>query len=168
MYKLIAFDLDETLIHTVSGESYPAYPQDATWLPGRLQSLFTLHTLGIKTAIVTNQGGVGAGYRSKKDVDTRLYRVLSEGNIEYLRVCYSHNAKNPRRKPNPGMLLELLEVTGYGSSDVLYVGDYPADLEAARRAKIDFLWSDESAATKYGEPGARYYFRKEVPLFYEH
>ena len=157
-YKGIGFDLDKTLIKPISGKRFPESIEDAMWLPGRLQVLYSLKLLGIKTAIITNQGGVAAGHRSLEDSIQFLRHVQEAGLVDYLYCCHSMDKDDPRRKPNPQMIHEFIYETGLTNLDILYVGDFRTDKEAAEKAHVDFMWAEKH----YGNP---YFFSEEVPLY---
>lgn len=62
-------------------------------------------------------------------------------------------------KPNPGILEEIIELSGVDKNDVLYVGDSGVDVATANNAKVDFvgvLWGfrprkelEEVGATRF-------------------
>jgi D-glycero-D-manno-heptose 1,7-bisphosphate phosphatase len=45
------------------------------------------------------------------------------------------------RKPQPGMLLNIMKHFGTAPEQTLYVGDLEVDREAARRAGVAFKWA---------------------------
>jgi D-glycero-D-manno-heptose 1,7-bisphosphate phosphatase len=60
-------------------------------------------------------------------------RLLAEMPIDEIRVCYEDGDDCPRRKPNPGLLLEAAEAHGIDLSSSYMVGDRWRDVEAADR-----------------------------------
>jgi HAD superfamily hydrolase (TIGR01549 family) len=46
-------------------------------------------------------------------------------------------------KPNPGMLLRIMQALEVGPEATLYIGDLEIDQEAARRAGVAFMWAHE-------------------------
>lgn len=153
---LILFDLDGTLI-----SSYMDHPdrQYHRWqlLNGRRELLAQLRTEGHQLGIVTNQGGVGLGFVTQTAFYRKIHLVLEALELPTdlpVSVCFAHpNAprkqyRSPdqlaRRKPNPGMILELASAfSEQAASGILYVGDRPEDRQAARAAGADFACADD-------------------------
>lgn len=148
--KLIIFDVDGTLTETKSGATFRKTADDWQWLPGRLEVLRKLDSLGVKLACATNQGGVAFGYLDLHDVRGQLFRMAQEAHIAQIEMCFSHpkasiedfRQESPRRKPAPGMLLEIIEASGERPEDCLMVGDREEDEQAAKNAGIDFVHAD--------------------------
>lgn len=70
-------------------------------------------------AIVSNQGGVEAGFVSGADIEAKIEYVLRcvhdlavkrgiRGVLYEKRLCYSNDEQNPMRKPNTGMIDDIL------------------------------------------------------------
>lgn len=150
-YKLAIFDFDSTLVTSSSGAKFPQGVADRVWLPRRLEKLRALRTLGTKLAIATNQGGAAFGYFKPHEFDVVVRRFAQEADIDAVAVCYEHPqgrvpeliAESGRRKPAPGMLLELMSTFGVSPELTLYVGDREEDREAARRARVAFEWASD-------------------------
>jgi D-glycero-D-manno-heptose 1,7-bisphosphate phosphatase len=150
-FKLIIFDVDNTLVEPASGETFRKSADDWKWMPGRLEKLAELDRSGVKMAIASNQGGVAFGLLDPLEIRHELRRTAEEGHIPYVAMCFSHpKAKlaeyredSPRRKPGPGMLLEIMEASGESAEDTLMVGDRPEDEGAAKSAGVDFMWANQ-------------------------
>ena len=150
-YKLIIFDVDGTLVTTKSGATFRKTADDWQWLPGRLRRLYQLDRTGIKLAIATNQGGVAFEYLKPQDIRAELSRMAEQVHIPYIAMCFSHpkatiaefREDSPRRKPGPGMLLEIIESSGEAKEHVLMVGDRDEDEQAARAAGVDFMLAEK-------------------------
>ena len=146
------FDADGTLRWTVvPGQPCPNAPGEWRLLPGVRRRLRALdwgpggHRLGI----ASNQNGVALGYLGEEVarallVDTvaaALGFVPADAAIE---MCTCP----PRgdcacRKPEPGMLLRILQRFGLPAAEALFVGDLEIDREAARRAGVAFEWAHD-------------------------
>ncbi|WP_187293891.1 HAD-IIIA family hydrolase [Gloeobacter kilaueensis] len=153
---LILFDLDGTLI-----TSYMERPdrQYHRWqvLPNRRALLAQLRAEDHQLGIATNQGGVGLGFITQAAFYRKLGLVLEALELPCdlpVAVCFAHpqarrkEYRSPdalaRRKPNPGMLLELAQnFSEAAAGGVLYVGDKPEDRQAARAAGADFAWAED-------------------------
>lgn len=157
--KLIIFDVDGTLVETASGETFRQGAADWKWLPGRLERLTELDQSGVKMALASNQGGVAFGLLDPQEIRAELGRTAQEARIPYVAMCFSHpKAKiaeyredSPRRKPGPGMLIEIMASSGEGTGDTLMVGDRPEDEQAATAAGVSFMWAKDFFGDEYWE-----------------
>lgn len=157
--KLVIFDVDGTLTTTKSGATFRKTADDWQWLPGRLAKVAMLHLQGIKLAIASNQGGVAFGYLDPLEIRRELVAMANEGHIAYVEMCFSHpeatrpgyRDNSPRRKPGPGMLLEIIDASGETKQDTLMVGDRPEDEQAAQNAGVAFMWANEFFSDKETE-----------------
>ncbi|MDD5337243.1 MAG: HAD-IIIA family hydrolase, partial [Candidatus ainarchaeum sp.] len=97
---------------------------------------------GFLIVIITNQSGIARGFISEKqyaEVNTRMLELLEKEGVEISDVfmCPSHPDENdPRRKPNPGMILEAAQKFDVGLSESVLAGDSGSDLEAGKRAGV--------------------------------
>jgi len=94
---------------------------------------------GYAAVIVTNQRGVGLGRVSPQvleQIHAKLFDQIREAGLELtdLLVCTAVSDDDPRRKPNPGMLLEAAVRHGLDLSRSWMIGDSSKDIEAGRRA----------------------------------
>lgn len=109
---------------------------------GALEALRLVNPLFRRIVIVTNQRGVGRGLMTAGDLEEvhtwMLGRIREAGGrIDRIYVCPDTDNSSPRRKPNPGMALEVR--ADYPDIDFdrsWFVGDSASDLEFARRAGI--------------------------------
>ena len=151
--KLVIFDADGTLVTTKSGATFRKTADDWQWLPGRLEKLKALQAQSSKIGIASNQGGVAFGYMRNADIINELHKMAREiGKDVYVAVCVTHPSASidvyqapydTRRKPRPGMLLEVQEWHKIGPIHTLMVGDRPEDEQAAQNAGVAFMWADE-------------------------
>ena len=115
--KVIFCDLDGTLIETISGETFPKGVWDMRIRFDVLDAIKALHPQYI--LIVSNQGGIESGFvnddnfRAKSGYVAATIREYCDCEC-YAMYCVTNDKSNLYRKPNTGMLEELLE---------LYVGD---------------------------------------------
>ena len=110
-YKFLFTDLDGTLINTISGETFP---KDATDFQLRKEVLDKIKSMpGLPGIfIVTNQGGIPQ-YVSEKDFQAKLHAVVMFvagycGHPTFCRYCASTDKSDPMRKPNTGMLEDMM------------------------------------------------------------
>lgn len=82
--KLFFLDLDGTLRHTISGETFTNRPDDQQPMPGALAATEYLSLIGFILIGITNQGGVPAGHKRMEDaieeqkITLELFPKLSE------------------------------------------------------------------------------------------
>lgn len=152
--KLYLFDADGTLRRTtVEGQVCPNKPGEWEIIPGVRERLskITWGEGGARFGIASNQGGVGLGYFSYEmaygllaDMVVEAFNIsrpVPPGSIE---VCpHAPHANCPCRKPKPLMLVRLMHRFGARRDETLFVGDMDRDQEAARRARVRFLWANE-------------------------
>jgi D-glycero-D-manno-heptose 1,7-bisphosphate phosphatase len=123
--------------------------EDFVWIDGARQLIKAACDAGYHVFVVTNQGGVAHGYYDEAAVRT-LHRWISAelekagAFITDFRYCPHHPegvvAEFARpcscRKPNPGMLLDLIRVYDVRVAESLLIGDRESDLEAAASAGV--------------------------------
>lgn len=149
---LYIFDKDGTLCRSKSGKTFINSIEDQELIPGVLEKIEELkeqeHTIGI----VSNQGGVAFDYLTYQEAEKIMMHIAELiGTSDYYFCPYHPDGINPDysidsiyRKPNPGMIMGFAIITGYENpKDILYIGDRPEDEEAAKRAGVNFIWSDE-------------------------
>lgn len=155
MKKLIFLDLDGTIINTCSGKTFA---EDCTDFRIRLNVLDKLKATYPKAiyAIVTNQGGI------PKYVTLQAFAAKLQAVVTFLRIylqalvtaafCTSMEENNPNRKPNPGMLENVIKqlkdknVT-IDKVDMVMIGDASgkegdysdSDKKTAENFKIDYI-----------------------------
>jgi D-glycero-D-manno-heptose 1,7-bisphosphate phosphatase len=147
---LIIFDKDGTLTEF---DGRPAnHPEEQKLLPGVAERIAQLRERGCKIAIASNQGGVAWGFISYDQAEALMADAAAKIGADAWRFC----PHDPRaagkpganeeyavacscRKPEPGMLIELMQQFGATPDETLFVGDRDEDREAARRAGVRFI-----------------------------
>jgi D-glycero-D-manno-heptose 1,7-bisphosphate phosphatase len=152
---LIIFDKDGTVIKYLDGR--PAnYPEEQELLPGVAERIAQLKERGCKIALASNQGGVAWGFISYAQAEALMADAAAKMEADAWIFC-PHDpraAGKPRaneeyaipcscRKPEPGMLMELMQRFGASPDETLFVGDRDEDREAARRAGVRFMWANK-------------------------
>jgi D-glycero-D-manno-heptose 1,7-bisphosphate phosphatase len=141
-YKAVFLDRDGTLIIDTG---YCSDPSEVKLIDGVQESLRRLKQAGFKLVIVTNQSGIGRGYFGEREfwaVQKELERRAGGGLIDATYFCPDtpENA-GERRKPNPGMLLEGIDLP-----ESYMIGDKVTDIEAGIRAGVKAAILVSSAA----------------------
>jgi D-glycero-D-manno-heptose 1,7-bisphosphate phosphatase len=142
----VFFDRDRVLNHD---DGYTFRPEDLRWNEGAIAAVKAVNRAGWYAFVVTNQSGVGNGYYAERDVDIfhrRMDLELAQAGAhidEYAYCPYLPDAKveayrqaSPRRKPAPGMILDLLAEYRVVAEKSFLVGDKQSDMDAAEAAGI--------------------------------
>lgn len=146
MNKALFLDLDGTVRETKSGRVAPNEPGDQVVLPGRVRKINEYKAKGYKIIAVSNQAGVALKHLSHSDVKRCLFSLNEDMGrpFDEMLYCAAHpDANDPRRKPNPGMLLEAAERHNIDLKKSIMVGDMLSDRKAAEAAGVKFKWANE-------------------------
>jgi D-glycero-D-manno-heptose 1,7-bisphosphate phosphatase len=125
----------------------PASLDELEILPGVAEALAGLREAGFLLVVVTNQPDVARGTQRREVVEAINERLCSALLLEGFFVSFE-DGESPRRKPNPGLLLEAAEEHGIDLAASFMVGDRWTDVEAGRRAGCRTVFID----LDYDEP----------------
>lgn len=117
---------------------------------GAGRAVALLNEAGYFVAVVTNQSGIARGYFTEEDHALVMRELESRigaqgGRIDDTRMCPFHSkaeiaryrhADHPWRKPNPGMILDLMSEHELAADGSFLIGDSARDIDAARAAGI--------------------------------
>lgn len=142
----IFFDRDGVLNEDLN---YVASLDRFHWTLSAREAVRACNDHGFFVFVVTNQAGVAHGYYGEAEVRALHAHMQVEladvgAHVDDFRYCPFHPEGKVKayckasyhRKPNPGMLLDLLADWRVDKTRSLLVGDRPTDLEAAARAGI--------------------------------
>ena len=150
-YKVLFADLDGTLIETISGEPFPKGIWDMQIKFEVLNAIKELNPEYI--LIVSNQGGIESGFvdrydfKSKSEYITRAIREYC-GCECYGMYCETNDKSNLYRKPNTGMLENLME--NYVGDDIEYIKQKSLMIGDASGKEGQFSDSDKKTAENFG------------------
>lgn len=160
--KVIFIDLDGTLIRTASGETFPKGIWDMELKLEVFAQLKQLHPQAV--LIVSNQGGIETGHVHMAMFQPKFIYVIASlqsyiglNTLVVGQFCPYNAKEHPERKPNPGMLNNMLEEfranTGLEISkdECLMIGDASglkgqfsdSDLKSAENFGCDYLDVDK-------------------------
>lgn len=132
-----------------------------------MAAIARLSNAGISVAVATNQSGLARGLFDQATLDAIHARMrqaveLAGGKLDHIAFCPHLPGDNCRcRKPQPGMLLDLVGRYGVAADSVPFVGDSMRDIEAARAANLQpvlvLTGNGRNAMQSLGE--------KTVPIF---
>lgn len=153
-------DLDNTLISTQSGKTFPIHTKDWKFIDETVEAIDFFIKKGYKIVIVTNQGGINLGFLTEKrfinkieEICIRLEKLLKlrKNSISY-KYCKSIDEDNYNRKPNAGMAIDYILDNEASLKNSIMFGDTENDKEFALNAGIsqyysitdiiNFLWKD--------------------------
>jgi len=155
--RAVFLDRDGVLnrAEVVGGKPYPPPSADALVIPpGVPESLARLRAAGFLLVAATNQPDVARGTQSREAVEAIHARLRAALPLDDVRVCYDDGDAAPRRKPNPGMILEAAEALGIDRAASYMVGDRRGDVEAGRRAGCRTVFLDLGYAEPPPDPPA--------------
>jgi D-glycero-D-manno-heptose 1,7-bisphosphate phosphatase len=121
-------------------------------LPGVHEALSQLRDAGFILIGATNQPDVARGTQRRDVVEAMNARLLADLPITEIFVCYEDRDDCPRRKPNPGLLLEAAEHFGIDLTTSFMVGDRWKDIEAGRRAGCRTIFIDCAYTERRPDP----------------
>lgn len=136
----VIFDRDGVLNLDVG---YAHRPDQIVWTPEVAAAVRAVNAAGLKALVATNQSGVARGYFDEAQVLALHHWMTAElaaagARIDGFVHCTDHpDAPTDRRKPGPGMVLELIERFALDPARTVLIGDKASDLEAARAAGVE-------------------------------
>ena len=143
---------------------------DFAWIPGAVAAVKQLNDAGWYVFVVTNQSGIGRGLYTEADM-AALHRHMADtfaragAYVDDWRHCPFHpegtvaryRQAHPWRKPEPGMILDLLDHWPVDRAASFLIGDKPTDIQAAAAAGLPghlFAGGDLSAFVRGLLPAA--------------
>lgn len=119
------------------------------WMPGALEAIRYATEARWHVFVVTNQSGVARGHYNEAAVRDLLDWMADEarragGTIDDVRYCPFHEAAvvdayhraSDWRKPEPGMVLDLIRTWELDPARCVMIGDQPTDMAAAAAAGV--------------------------------
>jgi len=143
----VFLDRDGTLNVQVIREGKPYAPRelkDFKLFPDVVESCAALKKAGYLLIVATNQPDVGRGDMPKATVEAmhaELLRLIPS--LDLIEVSYdSGKDPAPRRKPEPGMLLDAAKTLNIDLSRSWMVGDRWRDIDCGKRAGVKTVFID--------------------------
>jgi len=143
----VFLDRDGTLNVQVIRDGKPYAPRelkDFRLFPDIIESCAALKKAGYLLIVATNQPDVGRGYMPQATVEAmhaELLRLIPS--LDLIEVSYdSGKEPSPRRKPEPGMLLDAAKSLNIDLSRSWMVGDRWRDVDCGKRAGVKTVFID--------------------------
>jgi D-glycero-D-manno-heptose 1,7-bisphosphate phosphatase len=143
----VIFDRDGVLNQDIG---YCHTPERFAWIEGAPEAVRAVNQAGLFAFVATNQSGVGRGYYPERDVlalhDFMQAELKARGAwidaIVYAphhpeAVDAAYRAGAELRKPEPGMILDLLSRFPVDPARTVMIGDKDSDMQAAAAAGIE-------------------------------
>src|SRR5262249_55919345 len=111
----------------------PASIDELIIMPDAVRVLGQLRAAGYRLVVVTNQPDVARGTQRREVVEAINAALCAALPLDDVFTCYD-DGDSPRRKPNPGMLLEAAAKHRVDLAGSFLIGDRWKDVEAGRRA----------------------------------
>jgi D-glycero-D-manno-heptose 1,7-bisphosphate phosphatase len=148
----IFLDRDGTLNLGITRDGKPYPPRTSAefeLFPGVESACAALKAAGYVLVVATNQPDVGRGTQTQASVEAmhaKLRLMVSE--IDRIEVCYDPGWEelSPRRKPEPGMLLDAAAALDLDLSRSWMIGDRWRDIDCGRRAGVRTVFIDRGYA----------------------
>jgi D-glycero-D-manno-heptose 1,7-bisphosphate phosphatase len=148
--RAIFFDRDGVLaIPTVrDGKSYAALSiAEFSLYPEAEEALRRARAAGFLNIVVTNQPDVANGKVARSEVEAMHAKLRGSLELDDVEVSYDPSGSDaPRRKPNPGMLLDAAAKWQISLATSFMIGDRSVDMQAARRAGCFAVFIDRQYA----------------------
>ena len=158
--EAVFLDRDGVLNPHISG-GYLQSAGDLVLIPGVARAVWRLNEVGLPVILISNQQGVGKGlmtWDALMAIEQRVNQALADEAGAFLARCYYSTelkeANSPRRKPEPGMLLEAAQDFGLTLANTVFAGDSSTDIAAGHAAGVGrtiLLLSGGTAAYSNGD-----------------
>ena len=155
MFKNFFFDRDNTILYD---KGYTHKIEDFKWFEGAKKTLKFLTQKNRNIFIVTNQAGIAKGKFTIDQYNAFTNHFLKECALNSITIkeivfCPFHEdglikefkKTSFNRKPNPGMLLHIIEKYNLSKSESILIGDSDSDTIAGKRAGIKSLKFDKKS-----------------------
>ncbi len=135
--KLIILDRDGVINRDLG--TYVTCPEEFEFIEGAITAIARLKQVGYLIAVATNQAGIERGYYSHEMLAAIHSKMLHDiraggGDIDRILYCPSYDDNHPWRKPNAGMLTELLNSFNIDADETVFIGDSVGDMQAGMAA----------------------------------
>lgn len=141
--KIIILDRDGVI--NFDSPDFIKSPDEWHAIPGSLAAIAKLNNAGFKVVIASNQSGIARGYFAFETLDKIHQKMQNElakvsGHLDGIFICpHGPNDNCSCRKPKPGLLEQIQKFFNCSKEEMLFIGDSPRDLEAAKAFGCDAI-----------------------------
>lgn len=135
MTRLILLDRDGVI--NQDSDEFVKTVDEFLPIAGSIETIARLHQAGLMVGVCSNQSGVGRGLLTEAmlgAIHNRLRTLVEEAGGQLVGIAYCPHLPEEHcscRKPEPGLLLELMAGSGVQAIETVFVGDSLRDVEAA-------------------------------------
>lgn len=119
-------------------KEYVCTPEDLIIFEEAKEGIKIAAEAGYSIFVVTNQGGIEVGTLTEEELEKIHEKLIKEvepyGEIREIVYCPFYDRNASCRKPNPTMLLELIEKYNINAKESWMIGDRDTDVEAGIKA----------------------------------
>jgi len=139
MKRAIFFDRDGILNRVVMRGDLPASPRvpsEFEVLPWASEMVHAAKDAGFLVIVATNQPDIGRGLMTKENLAAMHDHLQNSLPLDSIEAAISGEDSDPRRKPNPGMLVDAAHRFKISLADSWIVGDSKKDIQAGKNAGV--------------------------------
>jgi D-glycero-D-manno-heptose 1,7-bisphosphate phosphatase len=143
MIKNIFFDRDGVINYVVHREKYETAPwtfEEFKLNPQFIELYHSLKGQDYNMFVVSNQPDVTRGDMKQEDLDKITKVITDMFDFKEIVYCYDSEDTSFNKKPNPGMMLGLIERHNLNKDETIMVGDTWKDIEASHKAGIKTIY----------------------------
>jgi D-glycero-D-manno-heptose 1,7-bisphosphate phosphatase len=150
--KVVILDRDGTI---VVDRHYLSDPAGLEFLPGAAEGLRSLHQLGFRLVVITNQSGVGRGLFSLERLQamsTRLTQMVRESGARLERIYFCPHRPEDEclcRKPRVKLLMDAAAELGFTPQHAIVIGDKVSDVEFGRNVGATTMLIGQTGEADY-------------------
>lgn len=139
------FVLDRDGVINFESTAYIKTPDEWIPIPGSIDAVARLSKANQKIVIATNQAGVGRGLFTEvmlKKIHQKMIALIEAagGKIEKIYCCPHHPDEKCRcRKPEPGLLEQVMRDFQIKSDEMVFIGDSLKDWGASEKVGCQFV-----------------------------
>lgn len=134
LHKALFLDRDGVINRN---ERYVYKKEDFYFIEGIFDLVTTAHNKDYSVILITNQGGIGAGFYAKNQFLSLMRWVRKQLPFDAICYCPHHPAADCKcRKPKSGMLIGARDLWNIDMGASVMIGDMETDMQAAKNAEV--------------------------------
>lgn len=147
-FKNLLFDRDGVINEVVIREngliSSPRSADEYNFKKDFLDFIPVLEKLDVISFVVSNQPDIGRGLMTWESLFEINNIILNKFKFTEIVCCTDSDNNSPDKKPNPGMILKLIDKYNLNPGETVMIGDMWKDIIAAKSAGIKSVYVKNS------------------------